>query len=179
MTVAKYDAMSLKELRKYVLSHREDVEAFQRYIDRSKAEDNMISLDLSDDQWEEKVKAAIRYSSEAVRWYHSDGKNDPEFSEIVKWWRNLAHKTVVISHITGMEIDRETGIWEPVQLNPQKQVTILESSIEVVSSMAVVKYVDRDGLCHELEAIAIDLDLAKNNFFAWLNSLDEVVVFHF
>lgn len=179
MTIVKYDAMSLKELRKYVLSHREDVEAFQRYVDRSKAEENMISLDLSDEQWEEKVKAAIRCSSEAIRWYPSDGKDDPKFSKIENWWRNLAHKTVVISHITGMEIDRETGIWEPIQLNPQKQVIIREFSIEVVSSTAVVKYIDRDGLCHELEAIAIDLELAKNNFFAWLNSLDEVVVFHF
>jgi hypothetical protein len=35
--------MNLDELRRYVLSHREDIDAFEAYIDRSKAEGRMMS----------------------------------------------------------------------------------------------------------------------------------------
>ncbi|WP_228054584.1 DUF6887 family protein [Gloeocapsopsis crepidinum] len=37
MTKADFDAMNLDELRRYVLAHREDVNAFYVYVDRSKA----------------------------------------------------------------------------------------------------------------------------------------------
>ncbi len=46
MTTANYDAMSLDDLRRYVLSHRQDIVAFQAYIDRSKAAGRMISMDI-------------------------------------------------------------------------------------------------------------------------------------
>jgi hypothetical protein len=55
-----YDEMSLNELRQYMLSHREDIEAFHAYVDRSKAEGRMITVDPTDDRWEEKVEARIR-----------------------------------------------------------------------------------------------------------------------
>ncbi len=47
MTAANYDAMNLDELRRYVLTHREDINAFHAYIDRSKAAGRMISIDLN------------------------------------------------------------------------------------------------------------------------------------
>lgn len=59
MTVVNYDAMSLDELRRYVLTHRQDVIAFQTYVDRSKAEGRMISIDLQDSRWEENLTNQI------------------------------------------------------------------------------------------------------------------------
>lgn len=39
-----FAAMSRKELREYLLTHREDEEAFFAYVDRSEAEANWIEL---------------------------------------------------------------------------------------------------------------------------------------
>lgn len=61
----KFDAMSLDELRRYVLTHREDIEAFQTYIDRSKAEGRMVSIDLNDPDWEENLTDRIRQMTSA------------------------------------------------------------------------------------------------------------------
>jgi hypothetical protein len=36
MTAANYETMGLDELRQYVLTHRENVQAFHVYVDRSK-----------------------------------------------------------------------------------------------------------------------------------------------
>lgn len=44
MTSANFAAMELDVLRRYVLAHREDVMAFQAYVDRSKAEGRMMSI---------------------------------------------------------------------------------------------------------------------------------------
>lgn len=60
MSAAKYDAMSLDDLRRYVLTHREDIDAFHAYIDRSKATGRMISIDLNDAGWEENLTARIQ-----------------------------------------------------------------------------------------------------------------------
>ncbi|MBW4562322.1 MAG: hypothetical protein KME32_14450 [Mojavia pulchra JT2-VF2] len=60
MTTANYDAMSLNELRRYVLTHREDIIAFQVYVDRSQAAGRMISIDMSDTQWEENLTDKIQ-----------------------------------------------------------------------------------------------------------------------
>jgi hypothetical protein len=59
MTSAKYQTMNLDELRRYVLTHRQDIEAFHVYVDRSKAKGSMITIDLNDKNWEEKVEQAI------------------------------------------------------------------------------------------------------------------------
>ncbi|OUL34698.1 hypothetical protein [Nostoc sp. 106C] len=60
MTTANYDAMGLDELRRYVLTHREDIIAFQVYVDRSQAAGRMISIDMSDIQWEENLSDRIQ-----------------------------------------------------------------------------------------------------------------------
>lgn len=65
MTFAKYEAMSLDELRQYVLTHREDIDAFQTYVDRSKAAGRMIVIDPSDAKWEERLNK-IQQSSDQV-----------------------------------------------------------------------------------------------------------------
>ncbi|MCL1474237.1 DUF6887 family protein [Argonema antarcticum] len=59
MTAANYDAMSLNELRRYVLTYREDIDAFHKYIDRSKAAGRMIVIDLEDVHWEENITDRI------------------------------------------------------------------------------------------------------------------------
>ncbi|MGK7931214.1 MAG: hypothetical protein AB4041_07240 [Microcystaceae cyanobacterium] len=43
-----------------MLTHREDTHAFYAYIDRSKAEGKMITIDLDNDDWEEKVISHIQ-----------------------------------------------------------------------------------------------------------------------
>lgn len=52
MTFLNYDIMDLDELRHYVLTHRGDEDAFQVYIDRSKTEGRMVSIDPEDSHWE-------------------------------------------------------------------------------------------------------------------------------
>lgn len=47
-----FEAMNLKELRSYILEHRDDNEAFYTYMDRSKSEGNWLEMpvvDLIDD----------------------------------------------------------------------------------------------------------------------------------
>jgi hypothetical protein len=60
MKPINYDILSLNELRQYVLTHREDSKAFYAYIDRSKSEGKMITVDLEDNHWEEKIIKQIQ-----------------------------------------------------------------------------------------------------------------------
>jgi hypothetical protein len=60
MTSASYETMNLDELRQYVLKHRENIQAFHVYIDRSKASGRMISIDPSDPLWENNLDSGIR-----------------------------------------------------------------------------------------------------------------------
>ncbi|WP_416673107.1 DUF6887 family protein [Egbenema bharatensis] len=60
MTATHFDSMNLDELRQYVLSHREDENAFQVYVDRSKASGRMISIDLDDPNWEKTLEQKIQ-----------------------------------------------------------------------------------------------------------------------
>jgi hypothetical protein len=60
MKPINYEALSLNELRQYVLTHREDSKAFYAYIDRSKSEGKMITVDLEDNHWEEKITEQIQ-----------------------------------------------------------------------------------------------------------------------
>ena len=55
--------MSLDDLRQYVLHHREDIKAFQAYIDRSKSTGRMITIDPSDPEWEENLEQRIRQAN--------------------------------------------------------------------------------------------------------------------
>jgi hypothetical protein len=59
MTLVNYKAMTLKELRRYILTHREDISAFHAYVDRSKFEGRMITINPNDENWEEQIQQAI------------------------------------------------------------------------------------------------------------------------
>lgn len=59
MTSANYQTMGLDELRQYVLTHRENIQAFHVYVDRSRQSGRMIAIDPSDPQWEEKLDRRI------------------------------------------------------------------------------------------------------------------------
>ncbi|MDB9309437.1 hypothetical protein PN471_12525 [Aphanizomenon sp. CS-733/32] len=59
MTLVNYQAMTLKELRRYVLTHREDIAAFHAYVDRSKSEGRMITINPNDQNWEKQIQQAI------------------------------------------------------------------------------------------------------------------------
>ena len=60
MTSINYDNLNLDELRRYVLTHREDINAFYAYVDRSKADGRMITIDLNDNHWEDNVTTQIQ-----------------------------------------------------------------------------------------------------------------------
>ncbi len=59
MTLVNYQAMTLKELRRYILTHREDIAAFHAYVDRSKSEGRMITINPNDENWEKQIQQAI------------------------------------------------------------------------------------------------------------------------
>jgi hypothetical protein len=63
VTPTNYDAMNLDELRKYVLTHRDEIDAFHAYVDRSKAAGRMITIDPSDPAWEENLEQRIRQAT--------------------------------------------------------------------------------------------------------------------
>lgn len=63
MTENSFESMNLDDLRRYVLSHREDTEAFHTYIDHSKASGRMITIDPSDPGWERVVEQKIQQAS--------------------------------------------------------------------------------------------------------------------
>lgn len=63
MTLGNYDGMSLDDLRQYVLTHREDISAFQVYVDRSKAAGRMITINPKDPHWEESLAQKIQQAS--------------------------------------------------------------------------------------------------------------------
>ncbi len=44
MSQLNFQAMSQKELHKYVLAHREDLEAFHAYVDKLNAEGNWVEM---------------------------------------------------------------------------------------------------------------------------------------
>ena len=66
MTLANYNSMSIDELRQYVLHHREDIKAFQAYIDRSKSTGRMITIDPSDPEWEKNLEQRIRQANSDI-----------------------------------------------------------------------------------------------------------------
>lgn len=63
MTNANFDAMNLDELRQYVLAHREDVNAFHVYVDRSKASGRMITINPNDPSWEDTLEQRIQQAT--------------------------------------------------------------------------------------------------------------------
>lgn len=63
MTLVNYDTMSLDELRQYVLTHREDIDAFHIYVDRSKAAGRMITINLDDPNWEKALERRIQQAT--------------------------------------------------------------------------------------------------------------------
>ena len=63
MTSANYETMNLDELRRYVLTHREDLNAFYVYVDRSKAVGRMITINPDDPDWEETLEQRIQQAT--------------------------------------------------------------------------------------------------------------------
>lgn len=59
MTLNNYNGMSLNDLRKYVLTYREDVNAFYVYVDGSKAAGRMIAINPDEPSWEENLERRI------------------------------------------------------------------------------------------------------------------------
>lgn len=60
MTKVNYAAMSDLELKRYILSHRDDQEAFYAYMDRRHSRSRQTAIEFDDPAWEEKVLSVIQ-----------------------------------------------------------------------------------------------------------------------
>ncbi len=60
MSNVNYAAMSDRELKQYILAHRDDREAFYAYMDRRHSRPRKVTIKLDDPAWEEKIISAIR-----------------------------------------------------------------------------------------------------------------------
>ena len=59
MTEVNYAAMSDRELKRYILAHRNDQEAFHAYMDRRHSRHNRTVVKYEEPAWEEKIVSAI------------------------------------------------------------------------------------------------------------------------
>lgn len=55
-----YSSMSDRELRHYVMEHRQDNEAFHAYMDRRYARSNRQVISLDEPDWEKKINTVIQ-----------------------------------------------------------------------------------------------------------------------
>ena len=60
MKQVNYAAMSNQELKRYMLAHREDKEAFNAYLDRRHYRSNKTVIKFDDPAWEAKVISVIQ-----------------------------------------------------------------------------------------------------------------------
>lgn len=176
MTLAKYQGMNRDELRDYVLKHREDTEAFYAYVELSKSEGKMNPIN-PDDDLEEKVSEVVRYSDNSIRWYCDNTEKYKKQSQIItEWWSNLDNKLVTLYQTDSI---KNTGIagWKPENISQSVKLKISEPSLEIGQFTTLVKYRDEDNTIHQLEAVAIDLDMDKQNLFVWTTTSAEVFIF--
>ena len=59
MSNVNYATMSDRELKRYILTHRDDREAFYAYMDRRHSRPHKVSIKLDDPAWQEKIISAI------------------------------------------------------------------------------------------------------------------------
>ncbi|WP_414567079.1 DUF6887 family protein [Nostoc sp. CCY 9925] len=60
MNKVNYAAMNDQELKSYLLSHKDDKEAFYAYMDRRKTRPYDAAIKLKDPAWKEKIIAVIQ-----------------------------------------------------------------------------------------------------------------------
>ncbi|WP_298917581.1 hypothetical protein [uncultured Nostoc sp.] len=60
MNQVNYAVMSDQELKSYLLTHRDDKDAFYAYMDRRKSRPHDAAIKLNDPAWEEKIIAVIQ-----------------------------------------------------------------------------------------------------------------------
>ena len=60
MNQVNYTAMSDQELKSYLLTYKDDKEAFYAYMDRRKSRHRDAAIQLNDPAWEEKIIAVIQ-----------------------------------------------------------------------------------------------------------------------
>jgi hypothetical protein len=59
MSNINYAAMSDRELKQYILTYRDDLEAFYAYMDRRHSHPRKVTIKLDDPAWQEKIISAI------------------------------------------------------------------------------------------------------------------------
>ncbi len=60
MSKPDYTAMSDRELKQYLLTHRDDQQAFYAYMDRRHARPRRAPIPLDDPGWQDKVISVVQ-----------------------------------------------------------------------------------------------------------------------
>jgi hypothetical protein len=60
MTQVNYTVMTDRELKDYMLNHREDRSAFQAYLDRRHDRPDRTIIQMDDPNWEQKVLSVMQ-----------------------------------------------------------------------------------------------------------------------
>jgi hypothetical protein len=60
MTEVNYAAMSDRDLKQYILTHRQDQSAFHAYLERRQSRPRGTAIEVDDPNWEEKMISAIQ-----------------------------------------------------------------------------------------------------------------------
>lgn len=67
MTEVNYAAMSDRQLKQYVLTNRNDLEAFHVYMDRRRSRPHRTVVKFDDPAWEEKIISEIQVQLNSSR----------------------------------------------------------------------------------------------------------------
>jgi hypothetical protein len=70
MNPVNYAAMTDLELKQYFLSHRQEEEAFQAYLERYRSQPRDVITKVGDPDFDRKIQAAIQQKMQAHREQH-------------------------------------------------------------------------------------------------------------
>ena len=101
--------------------------------------------------------SSIAYSIQAFRWY--SGNNNPinqqKLTDITNWWTGLNGKNIHQHHVTGIELNKNSGEWKAIQQNTV-QFIICNPQLKYIASQAHVCFTN--DCSRQIEAICIDFD---------------------
>ncbi len=81
MSQMNFDTMSDAELRRYFLANRQDLTAFQAYLDRFNQRPKSVIASPGDPDFDEKIQAAIQQKLEAANHNSQSTRNAVQQTE--------------------------------------------------------------------------------------------------
>ena len=101
---------------------------------------------------------SIPYSIQAFRWYPGNDNhiNQQRLAKITNWWTGLNGKNIHHHHVTGIELNKNSGEWKAIKQNTA-QFIIYDPQLKYKASQAHVCFIDGND-SKQIEAICIDFD---------------------